>query len=60
MSPEADRLCGAKTAVVLGGVLLGAFALFSVLAALDHRDRAQLERLDDAMAQQGSGVKGSH
>lgn len=53
MTSNQDGCFGKKTAMVLGGALLAAVALFSALAALDHRHRALLERLDDLPSQPG-------
>ena len=43
-------LLGGKTAVVLAGVFLAAFALFAVLVAVDRAHRPQLEALDSPSA----------
>ena len=46
-SEEQTPLFGRKAAIILGSVMLTGFGVLSLTAALDRRDRASLEKLDN-------------
>ncbi len=49
-SEEQNKLFGGKAAVILGAVMLAGFGVLSAFAALDRRERATLEQLDQPTA----------